>query len=85
MGHEVVLVGLMEKVGKHICKSYIMHKNARIFQKKLINYNWVLRAYERVEQDGDIRYLNRLISILALEVWCRLQKKELKPGDLLAN
>jgi asparagine synthase (glutamine-hydrolysing) len=74
-----------EKVGKHICKSYIMQKNARIFQKKLINYNWVLRAYERVEQDGDIRYLNRLISILALEIWYRLQTKELKTGDLLVK
>jgi len=61
-----------KKHGKDICNSYIMKKDCYIFQKKLINYNWVLRAFERIENDGDIRYLNRLISILALEIWYRI-------------
>lgn len=58
--------------GRKICESYIMERDSYIFKKKLINHNWVLRAFERVEDDGDIRYLNRLISILALEVWYRI-------------
>ena len=40
--------------------------------QKIINHNWVIRSFEKVENDGDIRYLNRLISILALEIWYRL-------------
>jgi len=58
--------------GKKICANYLLEKDSIIFQKKIINYNWVIRAFERVEEDGDIRYLFRLISILALEIWCRI-------------
>lgn len=58
--------------GKKICQTYLMQKDSQIFKKKLINYNWVLRSFERVENDGDVRYLNRLISIFALEIWCRI-------------
>ncbi len=58
--------------GKKICQNYLLQKDSHIFRNKLINYNWVIRAFERVENDGDIRYLNRLISILALEIWYRI-------------
>lgn len=61
-----------EKYGKKIAESYIMNKDSYIFRKNLINHNWVLRAFESVENDGDIRYLNRLIAILALEIWCQI-------------
>lgn len=60
------------KHGRKICKTYLLEKDSYIFEKKLINFNWILRAFERVDNDGDIRYLNRLISILALEIWCRI-------------
>ena len=58
-----------KKNGKKICNSYIMQKDSNIFQQKLINYDWVFDAIEKIENDGDIRYLNRIISILALEMW----------------
>ena len=62
-----------------------MKKNSYIFKKKLVNFNWVLRAFERVENDGDIRYLNRMISILALEIWYRIFiTKEMKPSQRLS-
>ena len=65
-----------KKHGKKICQAYLLEKNSYIFKKKLINFNWVLRAFERVENDGDIRYLNRLISLLALEIWYRIFRTE---------
>lgn len=58
--------------GKKICEQYLLKKDSNIFQNKLINHNWILRAFEKIENDGDIRYLNKLISILALEIWCRI-------------
>lgn len=58
--------------GKKICQDYLLEKDSYIFKKKLINYNWILRTFERVDNDGDIRYLNKLISILALEIWYRI-------------
>lgn len=61
-----------KKNGKKICENYILQKDSDIYKQKLINFDWVLNAVEKVENDGDIRYLNRLISILALEIWIRL-------------
>ncbi|KFM18798.1 putative asparagine synthetase glutamine-hydrolyzing protein [Marine Group I thaumarchaeote SCGC AAA799-P11] len=61
-----------KKNGKSICQSFLLDKNSNIYAKNLINFDWVLMAFDKVEYDGDIRYLNRLISILALEIWIRL-------------
>jgi len=73
-----------KKYGKPICESYLLDKKSHIFQKRLINYNWVIRSFEKVDNDLDIRYLNRMITILALEIWFRLFiTKEIKPNKKL--
>lgn len=65
--------------GKEICESYLLKKDSYIYQNKLINFDWVQEAYEKVDNDGDIRYLNRLLSILSLEIWIRIFiKNEIK-------
>lgn len=61
-----------EKNGKYIFKNFLIDSEPFVFKKKLINPNWLYRAFETVENDGDMRYLNRLISILALEIWHRI-------------
>jgi len=58
--------------GKSITESFLLNKKNNVYRKNLINYEWVLKAFEKVESDGDIRYLNRLISILALEIWIQI-------------
>ena len=58
--------------GRTICQKYILKQDSYIFRKKIINYDWMLRAFEKVENDGDIRYLNKMISLLALEIWIRI-------------
>lgn len=58
--------------GKQICEKYLLDKNSYIFDKGLISHAWVLEAFEKINDDGDIRYLNRIISILALEIWYRI-------------
>ena len=60
-----------EKNGRKIFEIYLTNKKSYVFKKGLINYNWLMKSYEHFEQDGDIRILNRLISILALEIWYR--------------
>jgi len=73
-----------KKNGKKISDSYLMQKDSNIFEQKLINYDWVLQAIDKVENDGDIRYLNRIISILALEIWYRVfVLKEMKSSKKL--
>lgn len=60
------------KHGKDICKEYLLQKHAYIYKRKLINPDWVSHAFRIIDDDGDIRYLNRLISVLALEIWFRV-------------
>ena len=61
-----------DKKGRKICESFLLEQKSLIFKNKLINFDWVLRSFEKVDQDGDIRYLNRLVSLLALEIWYRI-------------
>ena len=51
---------------------YAFEKKSNIYAKKIINRDWVIHALERIENDGNIRYLNRITSILALEIWYRI-------------
>jgi asparagine synthase (glutamine-hydrolysing) len=61
-----------QKSGKSITESFLLNKKSEIYKKNFISYDWVVKAFEKVEFDGDIRYLNRLISILALEIWIKI-------------
>lgn len=73
-----------KKHGKDIFESIMLTKDCNVYKNKLINFNWVLRAYERVNDDLDIRYLNRLISILSLEIWFQIFiTKEMKSSTKL--
>jgi asparagine synthase (glutamine-hydrolysing) len=60
-----------KKNGKDIFEKYVISKDSEIIRRKLINEKWVTKAFEFVENDGSILYLNRLTSILALEIWYR--------------
>lgn len=61
-----------KKKGRKICEKYLLDEQSNVYSNRIINYNWVISAFETVDNDGDIRYLNRLISILAVEIWYRL-------------
>ena len=49
-----------------------LKRNLIFILKKIINRDWVIHALELIENDGNIRYLNRITSILALEIWYRI-------------
>ena len=71
-------------IGKNLVKTflwqYAFEKKSNIYSKNIINRDWMIHALERIENDGDIRYLNRITSILALEIWYRIFiKKDLNP------
>ncbi len=69
--------------GKQICETFLLDKKSHIYTNKIINFDWINRIFEKIENDGDIRYLNKAISILAVEIWFRLQTKELKSTEKL--
>jgi asparagine synthase (glutamine-hydrolysing) len=69
-----------QKKGKKITESFLLDRESYIYKKNIINPSWIRKAIDIVTDDGDIRYLNRLISILALEVWYRIfVTKQLDP------
>ncbi len=73
-----------QKFGKDIFMAYAFDKDCNIYSKKIINRDWVIRALEIIENDGDIRYLNRITAILALEIWYRIFiNKDLNPRKSL--
>ena len=73
-----------KKNGQRICESILLEKNCNIYKKQLINHDWVLRSFEKISNDGDIRYMNRMISILALELWFKIfVTEEIKPNKKL--
>ncbi len=73
-----------KKNGKKIFEKYIFSKESEIVKKKFINEKWISTAFEYVENDGSILYLNRLTSVLALEIWYRLFiSKEMNVDDKL--
>ena len=61
-----------QKFGKEIFMKYAFEKKSNIYTKKIISRDWVIHALEHIENDGNIRYLNRITSILALEIWYRI-------------
>lgn len=68
--------------GKKICENFLNEKECHVVRKKLINPEWILKAFEKVENDGDVRYLSKLISVLALEIWYKIFiTKEMKVAD----
>ena len=71
-GFSPSLLNDWNKNGKKLFDSLVMNDKANIFKQKLIDYNWVVSSFEKLSQDGDIRYLNRLISILSLEIWYKM-------------
>jgi len=60
------------KHGKEICQQHILSQKAEIYKKKLINFDWVMSSIDKIDTDGDIRYINRIISVLALEIWLKI-------------
>jgi len=58
--------------GKKICHKYLLQEDSNVIRKNLINHNWLIRATERIDYDGDQRSLTRMISILALEIWIQI-------------
>ena len=70
--------------GKEIFEKFLFDKNSHVYKKELIDFDWIKKTSQIVNDDGDVRYLNRLVSILALEIWYKVEViKEMKPSEKL--
>ncbi len=68
LGFSVNTTNLWNSVGKDLCISYL--ENARIVEDGWINKEWISSHINN--PDLDVRYVNKFLGLLALEIWYRL-------------
>jgi asparagine synthase (glutamine-hydrolysing) len=68
-GFNVDTINLWKNFGQKLCKKYLL--NSRIVEDGWINQSWIGSYIDR-RDDLEIRYVNKLLGLLALEVWYRL-------------
>ena len=79
-GFSVDTKNLWRLHAKKICDYYL--SDARIVQDKWINSDWINMYVHR--RDLDQRYVNKLLGLLAFEIWYRIFiTKEMKANTLL--
>ena len=50
-----------------LCSYYL--DNSRIVEDEWIDKEWVKDHLERLKDDPDVRYINKFLGLLALEIW----------------
>jgi len=82
VGFGMDLLQIWHDEGREICKSIL--ENARIVKEGYIREEWIDRTFNRLSNDPDHRYINKMFALLAFEVWYRLfVTHELSPHDKL--
>ncbi len=71
MGFSVDLPKLWINHGKEIVSSNL--DKARIFEDKIINRDWYIKALRRIDEDQyDVRDISKMLQLLSLEIWYKL-------------
>ena len=68
LGFSVNTINLWKNYGKEIFDSYL--ENGRVIKDGWINQEWISKYANKT--DLDVRYVNKLLGILALEIWYRI-------------
>jgi asparagine synthase (glutamine-hydrolysing) len=68
LGFSVNTINLWNSIGKELCISYL--DNARIVEDGWINKEWI--SSHITKPDLDVRYVNKFLGLLSLEIWYRL-------------
>ena len=79
-GYAPDLIRLWKNHGKYICEKYLASRS-NVVQYKIINQKWIDNAFEKTH---DLRYINKLLSVLSLELWCEMyMTHSLEPNTIL--
>jgi asparagine synthase (glutamine-hydrolysing) len=74
-GFSANTASLWKKRGQEIVRQYVNSKDSEIVQAGVINSEWVQKTTQKLlaqELEPDVRYVNKMLGLLALEVWWRL-------------
>jgi len=68
LGFNVNTINLWETFGQQLCKKYLL--DGETIENGWINKKWLLEHIDKT--DLDIKYVNKFLGLLALEIWHRL-------------
>jgi len=68
LGFSVNTINLWNSIGQELCELYF--DNARIVEDGWINKEWIFSNIKK--SDLDVRYVNKFLGLLSLEIWYRL-------------
>ena len=68
LGFSVNTTNLWKSYGHNLCKEFL--GNSRVVQDGWINKDWILKHIDNSELD--VKYINKFLGILALEIWFRI-------------
>lgn len=81
-GFSVNTVNFWKSHGQEMCNYYL--SDGRIIREGLVNGDWITKTLEKLKSEPDMRYVNKFLGLLSLEIWFRLFiTKEMKPTQLL--
>ena len=69
-GFSVNTINLWKSHGKELSKIYL--DKARIIEDGWINQEWVNSNFKKLEENLDVRYVNKFLGLLAFEIWYRI-------------
>jgi asparagine synthase (glutamine-hydrolysing) len=68
LGFNVNTINLWKSYGRNLCKEFL--DNSRIVEDSWINKYWIKKYIDN--SDLDVKYVNKFLGLLALEIWYRL-------------
>lgn len=81
-GFSVNTLNLWKSHGYDLCDYYL--SDARIIKEGWINQDWIKKHMKKDDKELDVRYVNKFLGLLTVEIWCRLfVTKEMKPNAVL--
>ncbi len=81
-GFSVNTTNLLDSHGRELCDYYL--SDARIIKDGWIKQDWIKKHLKKLDNDPDVRYVNKFLGLLAFEIWFRLFiTKEMKSTDTL--
>jgi asparagine synthase (glutamine-hydrolysing) len=68
LGFNVNTINLWKSYGHNLCKEFL--DDSRVVKDSWINNDWIKKHIDN--SDLDVKYVNKFLGLLALEIWYRL-------------
>ena len=70
LGFGMDLVNMWDSHGRTISHEYL--EDAVICKEQLIDKDWLARTLDGLKKSKDLRYINKILQLLSLEIWYRI-------------